>query len=502
MHKCLNCGEEFEGNFCPECGTKWRTDKICPECGAVNSTNAKFCTECGCDLFNNIKAGGSTERASRSVASEIGTNTGVTSFLNKVYPYFKYVPAALIALFSLLLFAFYAAPVAVMVGGGGIPDESLGSVYTMSELFGEVAEVKGAVITLIVLAVLSLGFSAVAVLLALKPYYHYIKTVTISKFKFTLNQIMAYVSLVVYLIFFIVGCVICGEIGSLDGGLGIFGSGACPILIIVFSLIFALLTAGVIVSDYFLNKKLPQSTTKERAAKDKFIDEVCAYAATLPAPQKPVAPIKVEKPAAPTEGLYAKLFEKFRSKRDKGFTEDDVRKKLKTKAMTIVGYLCLAAGIFYICCIIGSLIDEYYYVNSLTEIELKYYDITSTSLKDIIKDNFSKSVFDVFFSIGLVILAISIILLVIVAKRRKLAKQIYGVKKIKKDTPTSQTMSDILEEQKIYVAKYTEYANYLEACEQYNQYKSRYPKLCKLYEQGENYNGRKGFEQWQKALSN
>ena len=23
MHKCTKCGTEFEGKFCPECGTKW-----------------------------------------------------------------------------------------------------------------------------------------------------------------------------------------------------------------------------------------------------------------------------------------------------------------------------------------------------------------------------------------------------------------------------------------------------------------------------------------------
>lgn len=34
---CKNCSNEFEGKFCPECGTKVEPEitlKECPECGA------------------------------------------------------------------------------------------------------------------------------------------------------------------------------------------------------------------------------------------------------------------------------------------------------------------------------------------------------------------------------------------------------------------------------------------------------------------------------------
>lgn len=48
MYKCTKCGAEFEGNFCPVCGTK-REDgtKICSRCKTVNDANAKFCLQCG-----------------------------------------------------------------------------------------------------------------------------------------------------------------------------------------------------------------------------------------------------------------------------------------------------------------------------------------------------------------------------------------------------------------------------------------------------------------------
>ncbi len=47
MNKCSNCGFEFDGKFCPECGTKFSTEKTCPTCGKVVPADTKFCSECG-----------------------------------------------------------------------------------------------------------------------------------------------------------------------------------------------------------------------------------------------------------------------------------------------------------------------------------------------------------------------------------------------------------------------------------------------------------------------
>ncbi|MDE7453374.1 MAG: zinc ribbon domain-containing protein, partial [Clostridia bacterium] len=47
MHKCSNCGTEFETRFCPDCGTKWLADKTCPKCKTVSKGGANFCAECG-----------------------------------------------------------------------------------------------------------------------------------------------------------------------------------------------------------------------------------------------------------------------------------------------------------------------------------------------------------------------------------------------------------------------------------------------------------------------
>ena len=45
--KCKHCGSEFEGKFCPECGTKKPADDgwVCTSCGTKNK--GKFCVECG-----------------------------------------------------------------------------------------------------------------------------------------------------------------------------------------------------------------------------------------------------------------------------------------------------------------------------------------------------------------------------------------------------------------------------------------------------------------------
>lgn len=58
MHKCVNCGKEFEGKFCPQCGTKWVDPDSCPKCGAHHDADAKFCQECGARLDGKVACPG------------------------------------------------------------------------------------------------------------------------------------------------------------------------------------------------------------------------------------------------------------------------------------------------------------------------------------------------------------------------------------------------------------------------------------------------------------
>ncbi len=50
MKKCSNCGEEFEGNCCPNCGTWTEESRICPKCGNKLNAGANFCNYCGFSL--------------------------------------------------------------------------------------------------------------------------------------------------------------------------------------------------------------------------------------------------------------------------------------------------------------------------------------------------------------------------------------------------------------------------------------------------------------------
>lgn len=47
MNKCTKCGTEFEGNFCPSCGTPFQVRMFCPRCGTEVKPNQRFCSGCG-----------------------------------------------------------------------------------------------------------------------------------------------------------------------------------------------------------------------------------------------------------------------------------------------------------------------------------------------------------------------------------------------------------------------------------------------------------------------
>ncbi len=56
MNKCPKCGTEFEGKFCPECGSSLTGERLCPNCKHIVSSNSKFCKECGFTLIPQIQS--------------------------------------------------------------------------------------------------------------------------------------------------------------------------------------------------------------------------------------------------------------------------------------------------------------------------------------------------------------------------------------------------------------------------------------------------------------
>lgn len=117
MHKCKKCGREYEGVFCPDCGEPF--EKICPQCGKKAEEGARFCNSCGYSFEARRNAMSVSQPDVRKTAEVIAYNKIMAAF-------FKYAVVGLFVLLSLLMFAFYAAPVDVDPLGLGL---SSGNVY-------------------------------------------------------------------------------------------------------------------------------------------------------------------------------------------------------------------------------------------------------------------------------------------------------------------------------------------------------------------------------------
>ena len=288
MNRCPNCGYMFEGKFCPECGTKLEDEKHCPECGAVCAGSQKFCNECGHAFVQASNAASDEHKPERNNAKAV----------NVLYAALRYVPCALAALFSLLVFAFYAAPVAVMPGGEllgeSIPAESYGNVYSMySGILSEIPDLKSAMLAVIILAVVGVVYAAVTAAIFFMPQTKDREVSVFGKVRMGLGETLAAASVVWYLIFLIVGAVIMGKISAFDGGAGVIASGACPKLLIAFSVIFmAAAVAAVAVRAVFARKQ-PELALAEAQRRQESTDARLAaresFFATHSAPTKPAA---------------------------------------------------------------------------------------------------------------------------------------------------------------------------------------------------------------------
>lgn len=291
MRKCNYCGSEFEGNFCPECGEKWQEERLCPNCGAKMNGSVKFCTECGFSLYE------------KKITTDINTAENIQQvtfdkgkLIEIIYKILGIAPLVLCFLFSVLLFAFYATPVAVMpteeILGEKIGGLNYGNVYSMySGILGEFPEFKSAVIALLTLASITLVYSIFCIIAKLTPAIKY------KQIKSTnLADVFIVAFNIFYLIFFIIGCVICGIAAYLDDGMGILAAGACPILIIVFSSVFVVLEIGAIIARKYIVKVKPELIENEREKAKIYWKNRMEIVSKLPAPTKPVKPATVERP--------------------------------------------------------------------------------------------------------------------------------------------------------------------------------------------------------------
>lgn len=322
MIKCLQCGSDFQGKFCPFCGTKRQEDIVCPKCGTKAIDGARFCSECGVPLYEKSVAAETAVEVPKAAAVRSTVKEKppkppkekakifTEPVLAKIYEYLKYVSVALFALFAVLLFAFYAAPVAVMPGGEfmgeKIPSESYGNVY---EFYGlkseEFASLSGAMSALIIFAVFAALFAAVFAVVTFVPAVKGSKITLFGKTASVENLLLA-ISFAFYLLFLILGAVVAGKVNSADGGIGLIAAGACPTLIIVFSIIFAVLSVGSLIARYFLNKLFPTVGDAEIRFAEQKEKQRDGRVSSLTAPIRPIAPAEAVKPAQPAKPRYVK----------------------------------------------------------------------------------------------------------------------------------------------------------------------------------------------------
>lgn len=240
MHKCNNCGTEYEGgSFCPECGTRVDGKRVCQYCGAMLETRAKFCSECGRSV-----AGGALDGERQNVG--YGANgVRASDTLRKVYIVCKYLPTSIFVLFAALMFVFMALPVAQasMLG----VKQSLGSIYQLNILSASLKTVTGAAIATLALSIVAAVTAAVTAIMRIK--------------KRTDGGRYAVVYTVLYISFIITLAAAMALIKAFDGGAGLVRSGACTTLTLVFAIIFAVMTVAAVIAE-----KVLRANSEVRAA--------------------------------------------------------------------------------------------------------------------------------------------------------------------------------------------------------------------------------------------
>lgn len=140
MNKCENCGTEFEGKFCPECGRCATDGGACPNCGAPRKGGEKFCSECGYSFADGTPPAESTEqkreprerksrepKPPREKREKLPEGTPAD---RKTYETLRFLPSVLVALFAAVCFAFFAADAGVMSATG--LSVSTGSIYEVA----------------------------------------------------------------------------------------------------------------------------------------------------------------------------------------------------------------------------------------------------------------------------------------------------------------------------------------------------------------------------------
>lgn len=443
---CSKCGHEFEGKFCPNCGE--------PADG------------------------------SKAQNAPIGA-AKVPAVVGKLYAHMPKIFSMLFAVFAVLMLICYAGGVSkseLAEEFGGTPDsvysylsgngeESEGSweeKFAMSaEEDFDFGEESGSGVSLESLCAALVAFGALAaVVAALGLAFALYVPLRATKFKvgdrtFKAKSIVDIASLVVLFVIFLLGCILCANVGD---ELGLSEPGAAPICIIFFSLLFGLLMIAAL-----FGRKLISLVWK--GAKDEYEAQREAVRESVAEPLEPICDI----PPRPILQPTAKISEpekdnivKFVKKRDKLAyitnlpltlvvgsaialrkcshlkTEDHWKLNCSsaTKWAIFMSLLLLLGGIGILIPFIINAISLIYHVidyNSMSVPTEGYmpYDPRESTLQiiEIYKAEMQSMIFSSLI-LGLVIAIIGLVLLILngknLTKTKKLTKQYYGAKRVKK----------------------------------------------------------------------
>lgn len=225
--KCVKCGQEFSGKFCPNCGTAVCLDNKCPNCGKARSADERFCSGCGYSFVENVNDAKET-----AIIKKIET-----SFMGRVYEIFKWLPLIVFVAASISMLLFSLAPVVSFIEIDN---------YSVYGLLGndEMLSGSGLFVTSIILTVCEVVFFLISsTSICIASYYRYNKNI---KYGNILKIFGKLISITYYLIILIIAIVFLVLIAVYDEGMGMVTIGACPVLMIVFAVLFAM-ADGIII---------------------------------------------------------------------------------------------------------------------------------------------------------------------------------------------------------------------------------------------------------------
>ncbi len=240
MPKCNNCGREFEGTFCPDCGTKYQQSKTCPECGAELSGSANFCNYCGHRFETQANTAATPVPVQSKQSAELSDN-----FYKTVSKLLKWLPCVFFLLFAALNFAFMSCNAYSAFGF------NVGNIYKITD-----ADYKVMATVLIVVSSISAAYALAYPLLIGK-----------------LPKVSHSVSFVLY-----IAMLVSASILNINIKKGDWTVDSATKLLIAFAVVFAVLSALALVGDMLLSKRsekyLQAKTDLKNAPKPVMVQKI------------------------------------------------------------------------------------------------------------------------------------------------------------------------------------------------------------------------------------